>query len=269
MSPPTAPTDRWLGSAPTAAGPIGLLLIGHGTRNPAGQAEMLELSARVAARRADVASQPCWLEFASPNIDDGVRNLIDRGVQQIVAMPLLLFAAGHVKQDIPAALSAAAERHPGLSIRLAGYLGCHPRVVALSALRFNEVLSGNESVSVRPDRAETLLLLVGRGSRDPEANAEMAQFARLVFEQTQVGWCEVCFTAMAEPSLARGLDFVATTSYSQIVVQPHLLFRGELLERIGAAQHARHQMGEKRWLLAEHLGVHDFLVDAVLEIAGF
>jgi xanthine dehydrogenase YagS FAD-binding subunit len=99
------------------------LIVGHGTRDPRGQAEMLAVAELVAGRLPGIRCHSCSLEFASPTIAEGVASLVDQGVRQIVAMPLLLFAAGHVKQDIPAALAEAAGRCASPHLREMGTLG--------------------------------------------------------------------------------------------------------------------------------------------------
>ena len=253
---------------PTVASETGLLIVGHGTRDPRGQAEMLEVAQRVAQRVPGIVCQSCSLEFASPTIAEGVARLVEQGVRQIAAMPLLLFAAGHVKQDIPAALAEAAARHPGVAIRMSPYLGCDCGLLELSAKRFDEAVLNAAGRGFAHVPADTLLLMVGRGSHDPTANAEMASYARFHFERTKVGWLEVCFTAMAEPSLTRGLEFAAATCFTQVIVQPHLLFQGDLLGRVRAAVDGYARAGTKSWLLTDHLGVDDLLAEAVVRIAG-
>ncbi|MBL9125556.1 MAG: sirohydrochlorin chelatase [Planctomycetaceae bacterium] len=269
MSQPTRVASELPRAARQAGAPAveGLLIVGHGTRDPRGQAEMQAVVERVAARLPGVPCQGCSLEFATPTIAEGVSLLSQRGVERIVAMPLLLFAAGHVKEDIPAALAAASAQAGGIPIEFKRYLGCHPALVELAVKRCEEALA-RAGVGEFGGRSQTLLLMVGRGSRDPEANAEMAQFARLVFERVQPAWLEVCFTALAEPLLARGLEFAGATRFPQIVVQPHLLFPGELLERVRRWVEPLPRMTGKHWLLAEHLGVDALLVDAIVSIAG-
>ena len=154
---------------------------------------------------------------------------------------------------------------PSLSCGSSPPLGCHPKLLDLSELRFAEALASCPSV---PD-AETLLLLVGRGSRDPQANSEMARFSRLRWERRELGWVQTCFTAMTWPSLAEGLAAAALLAKRRIVVQPHLLFAGELLsgvqqETAEAAQ--RHR--DKQWIIAPHLGPHALLIDALVELSA-
>jgi sirohydrochlorin cobaltochelatase len=203
--------------------------------------------------------------FRSP---DGIATLASTGATRVVAAPLLLFSAGHALRDIPALLAAAAASYPHMAFRQARCLGCHPAIVELSAWRFREAI-GAAGQPREHDRADTLLLFVGRGSREPEANAEMYRFARLRFEATPLAWLEVCFTALAEPSLERGLKIAASLPFGHVVVQPHLLFDGELsqgIEQQVAA--ARQYCTDKHWTITAPLGPHRLLVDAVEELAG-
>jgi sirohydrochlorin ferrochelatase len=242
-----------------------LLLVGHGTRETAGVAQMLDLARQLAARLPETIVEPCFLELAEPTIGEGMDRCVDRGAHEIVVSPLLLFAAGHAKRDIPQAVAAAAARHAGLAVRQSPHLGCHRRLLELSALRFAEAvgqLSADEA-------ARTLLVMVGRGSRDPAATSEMAAFSRLRFEHERLGWLETCFIAMARPSLDEALAVVAAMPFERIVIQPHLLFAGELSARVrDATEQAAIQWPERQWIAAAPLGPHPLLIQAVIEQAG-
>lgn len=151
----------------------GLLLIGHGTRDPAGLAEFWQLVELLRREQPDWQIEGCLLELAQPTIAEGLGNLIRRGTHRVRVVPLVLFAAGHAKRDIPAALATAADEHPGVVIDQAPHLGCHEAIVELSERRFHEAIRDHQKVAV----GQTLLLLVGRGSHDREATGQMRQFA--------------------------------------------------------------------------------------------
>src|SRR5262245_1199599 len=110
----------WLYMTTTARrhdGPdIALLLIGHGSRDAIGTAEFLATAELVRKAVAGTSVEPCFLEFAQPTIAEGFQSLAARGVGRIVAVPVLLFSAGHAKQDIPAALAAVAARFPQIAV---------------------------------------------------------------------------------------------------------------------------------------------------------
>src|SRR6185437_8531830 len=148
--------------------------------------------------------------LAEPSIEQGVARLIERGVRRIVVQPLLLFSAGHAQRDIPQAVQVAIEKvtarrsAPKLEsaplVSQVPVLGCHPQLVELSSRRYCEARSRLDAARKVPS-AETLLLMVGRGSLDAAANAEFARFARLRYEHERPGGLETCFVAMAHPTL--------------------------------------------------------------------
>jgi sirohydrochlorin cobaltochelatase len=271
----THQAERWPGD-------LGLLLVGHGSREAQGVADFLTLAGLVAERAAGVDVAPCFLEFAPPTIAAGVARLAERGAREIIVVPVLLFAAGHAKRDIPQAVEQAVEQTATheLTTRQTEHLGCHPALVELSQRRCDEALArhrGNESdESGEPDDVE--LVLVGRGSHDTEATAEMHQFARLrqqiASDRGQPVRVSVGFVAMAEPELTAALDAALTAAALRdarrglgacpIVVQPHFLFGGVLASRIAetVADYAKRHP-ERDWIVAEPLGPDRQLADVI------
>lgn len=238
----------------------GVLLAAHGTRNEQGLRECGQLAERVAAELPAGRFELAYLELAAPELQVGIERLAQQGVRRLLVAPLLLFAAGHAKRDIPQAVAQAAEPH-GMQFEMAPHLGCHPAMLALSARRYEEALAGRDSVPA----AETTLVMVGRGSRDDSATAEMQAFTRQRTERTPVGRAETAFLAMAEPRLAATLQRLAQESPRRVVVQPHLLFTGDLL---GGCQRQVEAMADAaphiEWIVAGHLEPDALLAEAVL-----
>lgn len=240
----------------------GLLIVGHGTRDPAGIGEFQETVERVAQRLPPVIVEGGFLELAEPTIAAAYDLLVERGAGQIAASPLVLFAAGHTKQDIPAALAAAASKHGGPKPLQLPHLGCHRAIIQLSVQRYDEAVAQMPNIA----DSQTLLLMVGRGSTDAQANSEMARFARLRWEAHRVGWHEICFAALTEPSLERGLAICARLPFRRVVIQPHLLFQGELLRGIRhTVQTQSRRWPDIEWVVTGHLGPDELLVEAVAE----
>jgi sirohydrochlorin ferrochelatase len=251
-----------------------LLIVGHGTHDEQGTAEFHETVKQLSARFPRSNVQPCFLELAQPTIAQAVRQLVDRQVREITVVPLLLFAAGHVKRDIPAAVARAVEQaalgSAPIVVRQAGHLGCHQRVLELSVKRFRQAMAMRNPTGGGPVPArDTLLVMVGRGSTDRQANEEMRRFAELRAGLAPVARTEVCFLAMARPSLQTVLNQVVQSPYRRIVVQPHLLFHGQLVAQWHAClQVASQQRPDCQWLVARHLGPDPLLVDAIADRAG-
>jgi sirohydrochlorin cobaltochelatase len=191
-------------------------------------------------------------------VRDAVAQLVAQGRRDVVAVPLILLAAGHAKGDIPASLARERERHPGLRTRYARPLGVHPVVMALLRERL--------AASALPDPDG--ILLVGRGTTDPDANADLYRAARLLWETTRelgVDFVEPAFVSLAWPSVAQGLERLRLLGARRVTVLPYFLFAGVLPERIvvQSAQAAAGSGLEVR--VAPVIGDCDALADLVLE----
>ncbi|MBU1305173.1 MAG: CbiX/SirB N-terminal domain-containing protein, partial [Alphaproteobacteria bacterium] len=98
------------------------MLCGHGSRNQLAVGEFATLSERLRERMPDVPVEYGYLEFANPVIHQGLDRLRDKGVTKILAVPGMLFAAGHAKNDIPSVLNTYAARE-GVDIAYGRELG--------------------------------------------------------------------------------------------------------------------------------------------------
>jgi sirohydrochlorin cobaltochelatase len=197
-----------------------LLIAGHGTADEAGAEQFRQFVKRVAGR-LDVPVAGGFIELSEPTIGAAV-DVLD--ASRIAAVPLMLVAAGHAKGDIPASLTREKAARPGLSFVYGRPLGAHPTVLALLRERLAEVGAG----------ADTTVLLVGRGSTDPDANSEVARAARLVAETTPVAGVEYAFVSLAGPSVPEGLERCRRLGAQRIVVLPYFLFTGVLPRRVAA-----------------------------------
>lgn len=208
----------------------GVLIVGHGTRDAVGRDEAMRLAQLVKGRI------PCpvalaFLELAEPTINASVRDLVAQGIQRLVVAPLLLFAAGHAQDDVPAAVRAAlaACRAADLPVAQASHFGCHELLVELSSRRLRAAIDNSSKIVAVND---TLLVLVGRGSREPSATREMHRFATLLSQRTGMPHVRVGFLAMAQPAIEDVLAGIGPSAPQRVIVQPHLLFHGELVERL-------------------------------------
>jgi sirohydrochlorin cobaltochelatase len=208
---------------------VGVLLVGHGTRSELGRGQFLSLAEAV-QQRLNLPLEPAFLELSEPTIEQAVARLTAGPIDVLVVSPMLLFAAGHAKQDIPSAVAVALSRcgRANLPLRQTDPYGCHPLVLELAHRRLVESLAGR--CAVLPER--TLLIAVGRGSSDDAATAEMRRFACRLAERASIPNVQVVFLALAKPLLAQVLAKVDLATISRVIVQPHLLFHGELVERL-------------------------------------
>jgi sirohydrochlorin cobaltochelatase len=233
----------------------GLLLIGHGTKSQLGVEQFLWLAKRIGKRLQPLPVEPAFLELAEPTIDEAVGKLLARGSERLITTPLLLFAAGHAKDDVPSAVQDALTRRGKATLEQtqAAHFGCHAALLVLSHQRFDEALHDAGTDLQQMELEKTCHLLVGRGSRDDAATAEMHEFARLCSQSTGLA-TEVAFLAMASPSVVEQLRALPERGYRQIIVQPHLLFHGDLVDSlIRQVAQAKTAFPHIHWLTAKTL----------------
>lgn len=212
---------------------VGVLIVGHGTRDPAGQSQMRALACQTAGQLLPLTTELGFLELASPTIEEGVASLAAQGVRRLVTVPVLLFRAGHADRDIPDAVAAAAAAHGLEVLDQTDPLEHHPAVVELSAERFSAAL---EEAGCSNQPAENIALaMIARGSSSDAAAAAMCELARRRTQLTPVSEVRVGYVAVRRPNVAETLDWLASTSASLLVVQPHLLFEGEVMQSLRAA----------------------------------
>lgn len=251
------------------AGPP-LLMVGHGTRSDAGAAQFRALVQRVRARAdAPVAVEGGFIELSQPPVMDAVRAVVEAGHRNLAAVPLVLAAAGHGKGDIPAAMVREQVRHPGLTYRYGRPLGPHPVLQDLLAARIDDALGvpGTASDDERASARDGVhIVLVGRGSTDPDANAEVAKVARLLWEGRGYAGVETSFVSLADPGVPAALERTHLLGARRVVVAPYFLFPGVLPDRI-VEQAVSFGVGRPGMdvRVAEVLGDCDQLADLVLE----
>jgi sirohydrochlorin cobaltochelatase len=233
-------------------------LCGHGSRDPEAIAEFEEAAAALRARLDGTDFAAGYLEFARPTIGDALASLAARGAERILAVPAMLFAASHVKNDLPWEMNSFMAANPGLEVRLGRDLAIDPKLLAAAADRI---------ASVAPqDRADTLLLVVGRGTNDPDANSNIAKLARMLWEGIGFGWAETAFSGVAHPRVDAALDRAARLGFHRIVVFPYFLFTGVLVKRIYAqTDDAAARFPAIEFVKTSYLRDHPLVIDAFLE----
>ena len=207
---------------------MGVMVCGHGSRDEQAVEEFALVAQGVRDRLPQYEVESGFLEFARPTLGEGLDALVACGVSDILAVPGMLFAAGHAKNDIPSVLNRYQARHPGVRIRYGRELAIEPRLLRAAADRIEAAL---EAVPPRPLH-ETLLMVVGRGTSDPDANGNLAKVARMLWEGFGFGWGEAAYSGVTFPLVEPALEHAAKLGYPRIVVFPYFLFTGVLVKRI-------------------------------------
>ena len=241
---------------------LGVLICGHGSRNRLAVEEFAQMVEQLRPKLDPMPVEHGYLEFAQPILREGLESLRQQGVTKVLAIPAMLFAAGHAKNDIPSVLNTYTAE-TGLPIDYGRELGVDRLMVAAAGARVQEAL---ERASNDIPVSETLLVVVGRGSSDPDANSNVAKVTRMLVEGFGFGWGETVYSGVTFPLVDPGLRHVVRLGFRRIVVVPYFLFSGVLVSRI--RQHTdlvAADYPDLEFLSAGYLGQHPMVVDTFRE----
>ncbi len=249
---------------------LGVMICGHGSRDDDAVEEFARLAEGVKRRLPQHAVEHGYLEFARPIIREGLDRLVAQGVTRILAIPGMLFAAGHAKNDIPSVLNTYAAQRDGLRINYGKELGIDLKLLSAAGARVQEAL---DRAGGRVSRHETLLMVVGRGTSDPDANSNIAKVMRLLWEGFGFGWGEAAYSGVTFPLVEPALEHAARLGYRRIVVFPYFLFTGVLVRRIydytdAVARRRRSIEFVKAPYLNDHPLVIDTFADRIEQLLG-
>ncbi|WP_315770239.1 sirohydrochlorin chelatase [Rhodococcoides kroppenstedtii] len=222
-----------------------LLLVAHGTRNPAGVETIARLADAVSVvlSESDSDSSPgpsvrvAFVDVLGPSPADVLRDL--PADAPVIAVPAFLASGYHVHADLPREITESGHRH----VHVTPAIGPDPALARVLGERLRDT-------GLRPtDR----VVLAAAGSSDVRALADVRTAADQL--ETVVGRpVEVAYVATGEPRVA-GVVATARAEGDRVVVASYLLAPGLFHTRLGATGAAG---------VTEPLGVHPGVTELVV-----
>ncbi|SFE36375.1 sirohydrochlorin chelatase [Alteribacillus iranensis] len=233
-----------------------ILYVGHGSRVKAGVEEAALFIDHVKRRINKPIQETCFLEFASPSIEEGIEKCAVQGATRIVIMPVLLLTAGHALYDIPSKIEKAKERYPAIEFSYGNTLGVHDKMAESVHDRIQE--KNTDSLG------NDMVLLIGRGSKNPSVKHDMEEIKRRLLDIYQYQHVELAFMYGVQPDIWQGFLKAKQSEYDRVLVLPYLLFSGVLLDTL-KKKVEEFTSPAQAFVLCETLGYHPFIRDVLVE----
>ena len=247
----------------------GVVVVGHGTANPVGAAETKRVVTQVDAILPNIPVELGFLEVIEPTIEMALGRLAAQGCKRVVALPILLFSAGHAKQDVPQSLREAAARY-GLSVTQADPLGLHGGIINLARQRFYEAMEGLAPIH----GGSEALIVIGRGSSDATASHQLWRFVRSTYSSlvcVAKHRFAISFVAAARPTMPEAVDQVMLGANGRlpakrVVIHPHLLCHGHVENQVeGHLEKMRSRFPSVEWVKVSRLGAAPEVAEALVD----
>ncbi len=211
-----------------------ILFVGHGSRDVEAVEEFYQLAEHFRQRFPDRLVETGFLEFVRPIIAQGVEKLVEQGARHIQAIPGMLMAGGHAKNDIPSELNALQLEY-GVKIDYGAELGVNPKMLQAAQARIEQAEEELKTkIGSGYQRKDTLLVVVGRGASDADANSNICKITRFLEEGMGFGWATTCYSGVTTPLVPDCLARAHGLGFKQVIVFPYFLFTGRLVKKIYA-----------------------------------
>ncbi|AZQ65462.1 sirohydrochlorin chelatase [Flammeovirga pectinis] len=237
----------------------GILLCGHGSRRKTGTDAFKKLVGILQKRyEENYEVDYGFLEFSHPLYEAAVERLYQKGVRVIYALPVILFAGSHAKNDIPYEMNTIQSYYPDLQIKMGKHIGVSSYLLELSKKRILE----QETLLPPIDRKECGLIVIGRGTTDPDANSDVHKLAAMLWEGMGFGFTTVAYSGTAYPTIADSLPMIEKLGFKRTYVIPFFFFTGVLLERIYAAVDAFDLTSTTKYISTDAFGSDEYILKA-------
>lgn len=111
----------------------GLILFGHGARDPRWAEPFVRLRDAVAMLRPDAVVTLAYLELMTPDLDAAADALLSAGCTTLAIVPIFFGQGSHLRRDLPAKVDALRARLPAVGITVAVPVGEDDAVIAAVA----------------------------------------------------------------------------------------------------------------------------------------
>ena len=237
----------------------GILLCGHGTRREAGVKSFKRLVSVLKERYQDAYEVDYgFLEFNHPTYEAAVERMYANGIRKIYALPVILFAGSHAKNDIPYELNTLQGYHDDLTISMGKHIGVSSFLLDLSLKRIEET----EKNLPKVDRKDTCLVVVGRGTTDPDANSDVAKLTSMLWDGMGFGFATTAYSGTAFPKIDEGLQLVEKLGFKRTIVIPFFFFTGVLLERIYKNVSEMNAQSDLEYVYTDPFGADELILKA-------
>ena len=117
------------GNGPVLVAVRAIVLVDHGSREPAANALLDDVARGLGERVPGATIFTSHMELAAPELGRAIDRAVEEGASEVTVVPYFLAPGRHGKTDIPRLVDAARQQHPEVTIRLTEPLGAHPAVL--------------------------------------------------------------------------------------------------------------------------------------------
>lgn len=202
---------------------LGLLIVGHGSPSDEWNQAFLQFGKRVAEPalkdRGFAAIRTVFMEFASPTISDGLRELEGAGCNAVVAVPAFVTVGHHPLFDVPAALGVYYSRHSVEHLAEHGTTLSVPKIPVLYTATLDEgdlleryAISEIRRISEDAENEAVVFLIHGDAEQRPLLERRLRTLTNAVCAKTGISYADYAFIGVGQGFEHHGVPVLLQTA---------------------------------------------------------
>jgi sirohydrochlorin cobaltochelatase len=242
---------------------ITIVICGHGSRHDNMLAEFRNFIRKIKIQFPKNPLSHGFLEISDPNIETTLKKVIKTGAKKILVIPVMLFAAGHIKKDIPNLIRKSLTKNSKIEVKIAREIGIDKKLLKVAKQKIEKTLQTSPHII---SERETMLMVIGRGTSLKKVNEKIVNISRSLKKQMKFSENKTSFVGVATPDFKTSLTESAKKKFKRIVIFPYLLFTGTLLNRIHAITgKISQQFPETEFLISSCFKDHPLVIKSFTE----
>jgi len=119
----------------------GVVVLAHGSKVKSGNEGLFKIVEMLRAMGKWDMVEAGFLQLAKPGLTEAVEDIVGRGAERVVVMPLLLFSGNHVLKDIPEEIEKEQKKYPDVEFCYAKNIGADERIAQITGERIEDAIN--------------------------------------------------------------------------------------------------------------------------------
>lgn len=241
----------------------GLLIVDRGSREREAYTELETITRNAKSKGRYDYADFCFLEVLPPFINDAMEKCLGLGLDTLTVVPYFLYPGKKIKAAVRDVMSYQKDTKTRLLVTKS--MAMHPIMERLVDNRIQAALREGGRHAIR---ADTDVLVIGHGSKDP--NAQMSLNYLVGRLRTKYRNVDRCFLEIEQPDIYAGIKSCQANDPGVLVVVFYFLHEGAHVKRDINQDllPALERSSLRDVCVTRHIGTDDLVVDLILERAG-
>lgn len=240
----------------------GLLIIDRGSKEKEIFDELSLICEKIKQKSEYAFVNYCFLEVVPPFIPEGISKCLESDIDALTIVPYFLYPGRKVKAAVNEAVKLQSKTD--VKFTFTKPMSMHQKMTEIVE---SKIASALKKGNVTLPMSEVDVMIIGHGSKDPRAQLSIKYVTDSLSPRYRNA--DYCFLEIEEPTIQQGVQKFDALKPEVLVIVFYFLHEGAHVKRdiYGDLNPALERSQIKKFLITEHIGTDEKMVDFIIERA--